>query len=328
MVRGIVVGVDDALAKQPSANWSSLVRQHEDWRIARGERLTYKPKAQVMNPPAVPVSGPSTVKSSPSVWLPGQINRIWALCVGISKYQHNSVPPLPYARKDAQAIKAWLTGESGPGIPPENVQMLLDEQATRANILDKIDWLRRVAMPEDLVIIYFSCHGAPELMSDGSGFDAKYLVTHDTDPDRLLSTGQPFTELTERLNVVEAKVQVVILESCYAGEVGRRLLDKAATADLTILPKAIENMGTRPGRIILSASSGRQVAISSQELQGSLFTHYLLKNLGNGTKPLVGGCFEKTWDDVRRKAKALTAALQEPQKLGDANVDVIFKATD
>jgi hypothetical protein len=93
---------------------------------------------------------------------------------------------------------------------------------------------------------------------------------------------------------------------------------------LEIRPRLIQEMGERKGRLILSASSGRQMAIGSDELKGMLFTHYLLDAWGNGNKKLVGDCFEQVRENVRRAAKQL-GSTQEPAEFGDQNVDVILK---
>jgi uncharacterized caspase-like protein len=191
-------------------------------------------------------------------------------------------------------------------------------------VLTQIDWLRKQAMPEDLVLVYFAGHGAPEMASDGKSVEAKYLVLYDTDPDKLFATGLPLDELTRRLDLVKANVQVVILEACYAGAVGQEVLKGTPTADLEIHPRYIQEMGQRGGRVILSASSGRQIAIGSEEVKGGLFTHYLLNAWSEaGNKRLIADCFEKVWDDVRRAANQLGSS-QEPTKYGDQNVDVIL----
>jgi uncharacterized caspase-like protein len=178
-------------------------------------------------------------------------------------------------------------------------------------------------MPEDLVFFYFAGHGAPELASDGKSVEAKYLVLYDTDPAKLFASGLSLDELTRRLGAVTAKAQVVILEACYAGAVGQEVLKGTPTADLEIRPRFIQEMGERGGRVILSASTGRQIAIGSEEFKSGLFTHFLLQAWSDGGKRLVSDCFEQVWDNVRRAANRL-GSTQEPSKFGDQNIDVLF----
>lgn len=334
LIEQIVAGIDNALDEHPPLYWTSLAKKHEEWRLAKGDILSYKQptvrmasdepssQVQIREPPASESLGRVDAKR---IWRPGVRSRQWVVCVGVSQCRNRSVPPNLYARKDAERVAEWFGQEQGTHAPDNNVYVLYDEQATRENVMTQIDWLRRHAMPEDLVVVYFACHGAPEVAPDGKSVDAKYLVLHDTDPKNLFATALPLDELTRCLDMVKANVQLVLLECCYAGPVGREVLAKTPTADLEIRPRQIQEMGSRTGRIILTASSGRQVALSSPDFEAGLFTHYLLNNLGDGDKLLLRDCFEGVWDSVRRKAAEM-GSWQEPQKFGDANIDIMFRA--
>jgi hypothetical protein len=282
--------------------------------------------------PLVPAGAPS---APGQVWTPSRLRQQWVLCIGAGRFSDRSVPPLPYARKDAQAICDWFLNPHGPRVPRENVRVLLDEQATRENVKRQLSWIMKNAMPEDLVVVYFAGHGAPALEPAGTGMEARYLVLYDTDTsDRnaLFATALPLDELGKDLDTAKAETQVVILECCYAGPVGKKVLDVAMAEGLEIRPRfldvrprGLEGMGAASGRIVLSASTGSQVALSSARLRGGLFTHYLLRVLGDGRRPLVEGCFDRVWDLVRREASKL-GSWQEPQRFGDLNLDVVFAA--
>jgi len=262
--------------------------------------------------------------SKPTVWTPEARRCMWVLAVGVSQYKNPQVPALPFARSDAEKVQNWFHNLDVEGITRENIHVLFDEQATRENLLAQIDWLRKQALPEDAVFVYFAGHGAPELSPDGTSVDAKYLVLYNTDPSQLFATGLPIDELTRRLESVKAKTQVLILEACYAGPVGQEILKKTPTADLEIRPRLIQQLGEQSGRVILSASSGRQMAIGSDEIKGSLFTHYLLDAWGDGSQRLLSDQFEEARYQVRRESNRL-GSLQEPAKFGDQNVDVVLK---
>jgi hypothetical protein len=64
--------------------------------------------------------------------------------------------------------------------------------------------------------------------------------------------------------------------------------------------------------------------VENDEVRGALFTHYLLKALDDGRKPMVKECFQQAWERVRRSANLL-GSTQEPQRFGDSNVDVILR---
>jgi len=263
--------------------------------------------------------------STPSkIWKPGNHRQIWLLTVGVGQYKNPQVPVLPYAKQDAERIRDWALNLNPKQLTRENISVLTDEQATRENLLNQIDWLRKQALPDDAAIIYFAGHGAPEIATDGKEVAAKYLLLHDTNPDELFATGFSIDDLTRKLDTIKTKTQVVIFEACYTGPVGQDILKKTPTADLEVRPRFMREMGERGGRVILSASSGRQVAIGSEDLKGALFTHYLLKAWGDGSKPLLNNCFEDVREHVQRAANKL-GSTQEPVKYGDQNVDIILK---
>jgi hypothetical protein len=283
----------------------------------------------VRTEPAIPIPADPVIAtpevSSPSTPPPTRIWKLeggrqaWVLVVGIQKYKTKDIPTLPYAKMDAEKVRQWFIERAG--LPKANVHALLNEEATRKNLMDKIDWLRKTAQPTDAVFVYFSCHGAPELAINGSGYNAKYLVLYDTDPVHLYSTGFPLDDLNNKMDGIKASTQVVILESCYAGPVGKEVMKGASTADLVIRSTAIKQMG-KTGRIILTASSGRQVALGLPD-KGGVFTHFLLETWGNGKKRLLTTCFDEIRDKVSREITK-TGSTQEPQKYGAKNIDILL----
>ena len=320
MVESVVQQAQKALLAKSDSQWRAIAKAHETWREANGERLAYRRTQQPPLRPTPPVTPPVTqVTTQSRTWARRGTQQAWVLVVGIQNYKARNVAALPYAKRDAESVQRWFTRRAG--LPKANVHALLNEQATRKNLLAEIDWLRRSAVGKDAVFIYFACHGAPELATDGSGYDGKYLVLHDTDPARLFATGFPLDDLTRKMDSIPARTQVVILESCYAGPVGKEILRKAPTADLVIQPKTIREMGEKTGRVILTASSGRQVALGSAEFEGGVFTHYLLAAWGDGKKRLLTTCFDDVQDKVLRKANK-EGSTQEPQKYGDMNMDI------
>ncbi len=262
------------------------------------------------------------ITPSSRIWPFEKNSQVWVIIVGISQYEIVAVPDTPFAKKDAHTVRDWFVHQGK--LPEANVHMLLNEQATRENLLGQIDWMRKQALAKDAIFVYFAGHGAPELAKDGSCIDGKYLVLYDTDPKKLFSTGFSFDDLTNYLDKVKAETQVVLLEACYSGPVGQEILAKTPTADLEIRPRSIRKMGKRAGRTILTASSSRQMAIASDELKGSLFTQYLIRSWGDGTRPLLSECFEDAQDTVQRAANSL-GSTQIPAKYGDVNIDIILQ---
>lgn len=115
----------------------------------------------------------------------------WAVVVGVSQFKDKSIN-LKYPAKDAIDFSRFLTTEGD--FAPDHVKVLVNEQATREQILDVIGdkWLPRLAHPDDLVVIFISTHGSPSNMDIGG---VNYLIAYDTDKERLYSTGLAMQDL-------------------------------------------------------------------------------------------------------------------------------------
>jgi hypothetical protein len=91
--------------------------------------------------------------------LPGLKER-YALVIGISKYA-NPALNLSFAAADAQSLSKVLTDPEVGAYKPENVRLLVDEQATRKNIVSALNtWLKNRVTADDSVVIFYSGHGA------------------------------------------------------------------------------------------------------------------------------------------------------------------------
>ena len=69
------------------------------------------------------------------------------------------MPALRYTDDDAYRIYAFLKSPEGGALKDEQISILVDEAATRANILRQMEQTFSKAGPNDLVFLYFSGHG-------------------------------------------------------------------------------------------------------------------------------------------------------------------------
>jgi hypothetical protein len=155
----------------------------------------------------------------------------YAVLVGAGTYQMNNLSlegPRPDTVKMAELLERKF------GFRANNIRMLLDDQATRSNILGALDWLGSVAQSGDQVLIYYSGHGTSSLDPNTGGFgldaDTGAIVPTDIriskDTNAVLSqliVGK--RDLRPRLLSIEAKQAdvLVIFDACFAGESVRAL---------------------------------------------------------------------------------------------------------
>lgn len=199
----------------------------------------------------------------------------FALIIGINTYRDPAIAPLRFARNDAVAMQEFLTDPRFGKFKPENVHLLLDDEATAGDIRSQvIYWLGAQVSEHDEVWIYFAGRGATS-----TGFPRlQYLATCDTVQSDLAGTAIASTELDEWLHVLAAQRVLIFLDCGFnADGEGRTLAlhDAAATYDENFLaPLASDNK-----RHLIAAAIPNQICWEDEEVEHGLFSYLLLRKL-------------------------------------------------
>ena len=141
-----------------------------------------------------------------------------AVVIGISDYQDPDIPDLQFADRDAEAFTAWLLSPAGGSLPAENIQLLLNENATQGRVAMALTALYKQSEEGDLAIIYFSGHGDTESqLFDQPGFllcwDAPSTVYYAGGTMSLAMLQQIVTTLS-----LQNKASVLLIsDACHAG---------------------------------------------------------------------------------------------------------------
>jgi uncharacterized caspase-like protein len=207
----------------------------------------------------------------------------WAVVIGVGRYASPDIPSLRFSVADAEAMYRFLVERAG--FKKDNVLLLTDTTERKPTLRD-MKWalgtfLARSARKEDLVLIFYAGHGAPEIDPRGAEPDglAKYLVPSDADPNDLYSTGLPMDELRIIFDRIEADRVVVFLDACYSGAAGGRTFASKRTRAARVDDVFLDRLARSRGRAIITAARASEVSIELPELGHGLFTHYLLQGL-------------------------------------------------
>jgi uncharacterized caspase-like protein len=186
----------------------------------------------------------------------------YALLVGVGA-------DLPVTIEDAVAVQDILLDSERCAYPAEHVRLLTGEQATRANILAELDWLRNQvqAVPAATVIVYFSGHGG--LMP------AYHLVPYGYNSNDLAGSAISGTEFTERLLTIKAQKLLVLLDCCHAGGMAGM---KAAGFEQSPTPPEL-HAALRAGSGTVVIASSRKDEVSYTGTPYSIFTQALREGL-------------------------------------------------
>jgi peptidoglycan/xylan/chitin deacetylase (PgdA/CDA1 family)/uncharacterized caspase-like protein len=138
----------------------------------------------------------------------------WAVVVGIDAYQH--WPRLSFAANDARGVSDLLIKRYG--FAPDHVTILLNEEATRAKILEVLG--DRLADPsrvkkEDRVFVFFAGHGATRTLPNGRSLG--YIIPADADVTNYQSQAISMTNFQDVSDAIPAKHVLFITDACYGG---------------------------------------------------------------------------------------------------------------
>ncbi len=236
-----------------------------------------------------------------------------AIIIGVEKYKRLS--KADYANDDARAFYDYAVRALG--IRPDNIKLLVDENADAAEIYRAFqNWLPlKTQKTKSDIFVFFSGHGMPS--QDGS---ALYLLPWGVDKDFVEKTAINQQELIASLLFVQPRTVTMFIDSCYSGQTrgGETLLVGARP----IAIKAHES-AYPPNFTVISASSNDQISSASPDLKHGIFSYFLMKgmegdaDLSKDGKITASEMQEYLTEMVGRQAMGMNRK-QQPQLFGDA----------
>jgi Caspase domain len=248
---------------------------------------------------------------TPSAGTPGHPADRWALIVGIGSFADKNIEPLHYTQSDAQSFQDALLDPKIGHFKAANVHSLMNDQATRKNIMIQLNWLARSAGPDDMVVVYVATHGSSR---DVDTADVNYIITHDTeigpgqnpDPDTLYATALPMVDISNAIATrVKARRAAIFLDTCYSGNAASKNVKLIAPGIANSSPSAatLDHIKQGAGRMVFAASGTEQESLESEALKHGLFTYFLVEALRTqgGSAPL-SKIFDYTQKHVAERA--------------------------
>jgi len=209
------------------------------------------------------------------------IDNAHALVMGIANYRHiNRLPPT--VLNDARGIGDVLVAPQHCGYPPDNVQLLLDDEATAARIRAALKTLAESTNAESTAFLYLSSHGG---RIETGPYAGEYLLPVDavyTSGESVAQTAISGDEFTRALRAIPARKVLVVFDCCHAGGIGQP--KDAAAPELKALPESYyDALKQGRGRVILASSRSTEYSWVLPGAENSLFTQHLLAALRGGT---------------------------------------------
>ncbi|MGH1433340.1 MAG: caspase family protein [Lewinella sp.] len=227
--------------------------------------------------------------------------KLYLLAVGVSTYQH--LPPLQYAAKDAQDFAAAFAQQKGVMYSEVVTKILTNDEATKDDILDGLDWIVHETTSKDLAVLFFSGHG---LDNNAGTF---FFMPQAARTESLRRTGVMKEAIKEAIATIPGKV-ITFMDACHAGGLMKDTR-RGGSPDISRILN--EFASAENGSITYSSSTGRQYSLENTEWQNGAFTKALVEGLEGKAKASDGRVTCKSLDGyVTERVKTLTKGKQSP----------------
>jgi hypothetical protein len=247
-----------------------------------------------------------------------RVGNRYAVVIGVSEYSSNGIPNLRFASADAQAFHDFLRSEQAGPFPEENILFLKDGAATAQAIREAMFVFLQRAEYNDLVLIYFAGHGAP----DPNMPDNLYLLPTDADVNALASTAFPMWDVKTALRrQIRAERVIVIADACHSGGT-RQGVDNPTNSSFATLFEPSR-------RLTLTAAGDNELSLEDTRWGGGhgVFTHHILEGLRGAADADGNGIvtFDEVAAYVTAQVSRATEGRQNPQRsgLGDVPLAVV-----
>lgn len=194
----------------------------------------------------------------------------YILAIGINNYK-NSKFNLNYAKADAEGFLKLIKQKSRNLFSNLEITTLLDNQATKMNILNALEDISKKSKPIDVFTFFYAGHG--------SVVDNRfYLVTTENvrlyERQKLDSDAIYIGDFQNILKNIPALKQVIIIDACQSGAAMESFAQRGAVEE-----KAMAQLSRSSGVHVLASSGSEQFASEYSQLGHGIFTYSLIMGL-------------------------------------------------
>jgi len=201
---------------------------------------------------------------------------LYLITIGINQYK-NPKYNLNYAQADAEKVEELIRKSSSSLFGEVFSYPILNDKAIKANIVNAFDEVKKKALEQDVLFVYYAGHG---VMSGGGQqtsefyiipFDVTQLYGRD---DLLVEKGISAEEIKTYAQSINAQKQVFILDACQSAGALESVATRGAMEE-----KAIAQMARSTGTFWITASGSEQFATEFEKLGHGVFTYALLEGV-------------------------------------------------
>lgn len=227
--------------------------------------------------------------------------KLYVLAIGVSEYQLADLK-LNFAAKDAKDFAAAAQRQKGKLYRDVAVKVLTDAGATRDEIMDGLDWLRKETTSKDVAMLFLAGHG----VNDQNG--VYYFLPVNANPEKLMRTGVAFSDIKTTVSTLAGKT-LAFIDTCHSGNV---MGTRRGATDLTGVVNELAS--AENGAVVFASATGSQYALEKAEWGNGAFTKALVEGLGGKADYHGKGKITVNMLDLylSERVKELTGGKQTP----------------
>lgn len=220
---------------------------------------------------------------------------LYVVAIGVSDYQNQSFD-LEYPAKDARDVLQLFGSQER--FHSIDTLLLTNKDVSREKVAQQVEDFLAPVQLQDEVIVFVAGHGI---------LDAQYtyyLAAHDMNFDRPEERGIPYSWFEELMESIPSIHKTLLIDACHSGEidpdevksilqsqaafkadiqfrqVGDQLEQKVGFENAAQLAReSFNNLDNNSGCNVISAASGFELAMESEDWGNGLFTYCLLNGI-------------------------------------------------
>lgn len=222
--------------------------------------------------------------------------KIYAVVVGVEQYD-GTITNLQASVDDAMQVYRYI--KSGKG---NQVVLLTDQKATKQNILYAMQKVFSLAGENDMILFYFSGHGAPGMFCPTNIKYGRMGLLH--------------TEIKNAFKASKAKNKLCIADACYAGSI------RTTNSSSTVSTGAYGDTNV----VVFMSSRENELSIENRIVNAGIFTKYFIKGIAGAadTNNDRGVSLYELYVYVRKNVRIDTHKKQTPIMYGRFNKHTII----
>jgi len=206
---------------------------------------------------------------------------LYVLSIGISSFQNSDdviFSDLSYADADATSIQTLFKSQEGVLYNKVFTKLLVNDKATRLEIIDGLTWLEDNPSSGDVVVLFISSHGFNEA-------DKTYIMPYDGNVTKLRATALDFYDIDQTIEKLSDPLQrncrvLTLIDACHSGGIGTQGSKGASALSIETALKTLDRK--EAGVLGIYSSEGSEKSYEDKKWLHGAFTYAILQSLQNG----------------------------------------------